>query len=314
MRLIATAVIALTLAAAASGAATVRMADSATVTTAKVTLADVAVIETANAAERARMAGVVVAFVGEAEGVVKVDGSTVRQALTGAGVNAAGVRICGAAEAMVTRVDGKRQNSAALAAVEKYLAARAPKEHFTVSQVDVTFTGQCAKPVIIGAQPKEMSGRVKFEVADASDPSKAVGTVLATVEKSVPVLVVRKRVPAGSEIRDEDVEVEYKAASGADESSVTTGEVVGRKTARTLPAGAAVTQSALRDEVVVKRGDQVALEYETGGMMITMKMRALENAGLGDVARLRREGEKTEMLGKIAGPGRAVPVFGADAK
>lgn len=313
MRVISAAVIALALAGAASGAATVRMADNATVTTAKVTLADVAVIETANAAERAKMAGVVVAFVGEAEGVVKVDGSTVRQALTGAGVNAAGVRICGAASALVTRLDGKRRESEALAAVEKYIAATAPKDHFTISQVDVEFSAPCAKPVVMAAQPKELSGRVRFDIADAANPDKAAGSVFASVEKSVPVVVARKRVSAGSQIGAADVEVEYRAPSEALEAAGA-GEVIGRKAARTVEPGTAVTQKALRDEVAVKRGDQLVLEYDTGGMLVTMKMRALENASVGDVVRLRREGEKSEMLGKIAGPGRAVPVFGADAK
>ena len=87
------------LAPAAAGTV-VRLSTRASVEGPRVTLGELAVIETPNPAKRARLACVVVDYLGEACARKNISSETVREALMGAGLNLAEIRISGASSSM----------------------------------------------------------------------------------------------------------------------------------------------------------------------------------------------------------------------
>jgi len=314
VRFIAAAVAALGLTALAGGTAVVRMSDAAAVDGARVTLGDVAVIETTNAAERAKLAGVVVAYFAAGVDEVRVDSESVRQALSGAGVSAARVDICGAATATVSRVGAGLYGQTAKA-IEQYLSGEAPKGHFAVSELAFEGTAPAGlRPAVAGARPKVFDGRVRFEIGDAGEPTKAVCVAWATISRKTPVVVTRRRIFGGSRLTADDVAVEYRGAGGAGAAVADAGDAVGRHILNTVEAGRVLTEELLEAESIVKRNDTVAVEYEAKGVKVTMKATVLEAAATGDVVRLRRAGERSEFLGRITGRGKAAVLSGGEGK
>gem|GEM_PF-6682489 len=313
MRFLATAVLTVALAAWASASATVRMSESAVVGSGKVTLGDVAVVETLSAAERAKMSGVVLAFIPIDAETVRIDANTVRSALSGAGVNLVYVNIEGPSEVAVRRSDAANTAKTLTGAIEKYVVRYRPKEHVAVTDVALDFTpGDSLEPVVTAARPAELDGRVRFDVADAGQAGETVGHAWATISRTAYVVVARRRVFGGSTLAAQDLELECRPATEAASAMGAIEEAVGRKAVMTLEAGKVITEGVLQNDVVVKRGDEVALEYESPAMTVTVRMVALENAAAGDVARLRRLGQRSEHLGRIVGPGRAVPLTGGE--
>jgi len=301
------------LAAAASraeGAATVRMADAVSVEGAKVTLGDVASIETMNDSERARLAAVVVAYVPAGGSTVRVTSDSVRAALSGAGVNLAGVNIAGAASSTVKR--GGAQTAAeplVMSAIEGFLGGLGAKACYQVTGVRLDFTPpKDFRPVVIEAKPRDISNAGAFTVADAKDPGKALGRAFAVIRKSVPVVVAARRMFAGHLITAADVTLEYLPEAEAAGAVNAVADAIGRRTAVTAPQGAMLAAAQLQSEDVIKRGDDVVFLLEKGAMTLSIKATALQNGAVGDVIRLRRGREKAELLGRVAAAGRVVPI------
>ena len=244
---------------------------------------------------------------------MRVDSESVREALSGAGVNAARVDICGAAAATVNRAGAGLYGQTAKA-IERYLSAEAPKGHFAVSELEFEGTAPAGlRPVVAGARPKVFDGRMKFEIADAGEPSKGVCAAWATVSRKRTVVVTKRRIFGGSRLTADDVSVEYRA--GEAESAVAdASDAVGRQVVSTVEAGSVLTEQMLEAGIVVKRNDDVAVEYESGGVKVTMKAVVLENAAAGDVVRLRRAGERSEFLGRITGRGKAAVLNGGEGQ
>ena len=312
MRLLATAILTVVLA-AAGGAATVRMLEKAVVEGTKVTLSDVATVETSNSQERERLAAVVVAFAADNEGGIRVDSHAVRQALSDAGVNVAKVNVVGARWTEVSRKGGSGRTAKLAGAIEKYLAATMPKKNFLLSEISAGFTASPElDPVVAAARPDTLEGRVRFDIADARDGGKVVGSVFATVTRTVAAVVAKRRMAAGAMIRAEDVEVRHVTAFGASEAVAEAKVAVGQRLNRAVDAGAPVTRTMLDGEDVVRRNDEVTLEYRKGGLVVSTKAKALENAAVGDVVRLQTGSGRKEQFGKIVGPGRAAPATGGE--
>jgi flagella basal body P-ring formation protein FlgA len=302
----------LALAAMAAGSATVRMSETATIDSSKVTLGDVAAIETLNAAERSKMAGVVVAYMAKSEEEKRVDGETVRAALSGAGVNVGEVNICGAAATKVSRTAASA-GTKLMSAVDRYLAAAAPKKHFAVTDVTFDFTpGLEFEPTVTAAHPQELSGRVRLDVAGAGDASTVVGHIYATLSKTTPVVVAKRRLFGGQVVAAEDLKTEYRSEAEAAGALGDAGEAAGKRLSATLEAGRPVMAAGLQSNDAVKRGDTVVIEYEKGALAISIRAAALENGSVGDVIRLKRPGERTEHTARIVAPGRAVPATGGE--
>lgn len=85
--------------------------------------------------------------------------------------------------------------------------------------------------------------------------------------------------------RLEEVEVTNPALTG--DYAVSTEQVTGKVTSRTLLQGRVILVSALREPYAVERGKAVRIVFTNGPLTITAGGAPLENAAVGDLIRVR---------------------------
>ncbi|WP_426229088.1 flagellar basal body P-ring formation chaperone FlgA [Pararhizobium sp. DWP3-4] len=85
--------------------------------------------------------------------------------------------------------------------------------------------------------------------------------------------------------RLEEVEVTNPALAG--DYAVSTEQVTGKVTSRTLLQGRVILVSALREPYAVERGKAVRIVFTNGPLTITAGGAPLENAAVGDLIRVR---------------------------
>jgi len=294
---------------AAAQGAVIRVNESAVVETPRITLGEVAVIE-APPAQRARLAAVVVAYVPRGESGTDVAGETLREALSGVGFNLAELRMTGAVKTAV-----ELKSSLALRAVStaaaRYLAAAAPKARFAVANVKLDFAPpKDFTPVVTAVRPGATAGPVRFDIADAADPSVALGHARARLEKSVPVLVARRALPGGCRISAGDIEIKFLPAESARGALSDAHEAIGRRTLVAVSRGGALSAAGMEEEPAIRRGDKVVLAVTRGKLTVSVNTRAQENGLVGDVVRLKKAHGRGEYLATVTGPARATPLSG----
>jgi len=310
VRLFPAVILLVTLFAAAASGATVRLEESAVVEKARVTLGEIAFIEGAATAERARLAAVVVAYVPPERGAIEIRSETVRDTLDALGFNLAGIALTGAVSTRVEMESAGVLRAVARAA-ERHLRASAPRAHFALSDVALDFVPpEDFTPVATAVRPAAAAGPVRFDIADAADPTVTLGHARARLEKSVPAIVARRGLPGGRRIQPGDIEIAYVPAEAAAGVFTDASEVTGRRTAAAVPRGRPLTAACLEEEPAVERGEEVLLEVRRGALTVSKTTRARESGLVGDVVRLREVRGRGEYLATVTGRGRAVPLSG----
>ena len=75
--------------------------------------------------------------------------------------------------------------------------------------------------------------------------------------------------------------------------------IIGKQTVRLLKADKVITIRDLRDEVIVKKGQEVTVIYKNKGLQITSKMEATEDAGKGDLIKFINAKSNKEVIAKV---------------
>jgi len=83
-------------------------------------------------------------------------------------------------------------------------------------------------------------------------------------------------------------------------------EAVGKRTRRRVDAGEALTPEALESPIVVRRGEVIHVRCLSGGIVLTAKARALDDARAGERIELRLDASERPFLATIDERGRAV--------
>lgn len=128
----------------------------------------------------------------------------------------------------------------------------------------------------------------------------------ATVE----VLAYARNIATGETIQPEDViwttvQAHQAGAGGPDDAE----DVIGLSARRPLRSGTAVRTADLTRPQVIARGDMVDVTYETGGISLTLRGRALEAATVGEAFRVQNieSGRTIEVVATEAGRALAGP-------
>ncbi len=320
MRLFVTAVVVTALATAA-GATTVRIRESVKVPSARVTLGDIAVIETTGAADRTKLAQLVVARIPTGRSSMDIRSEAVSDALEAAGLNLTRICIAGAVTSHASLTRNICNTTTVMAAARRYLAAIAPDTRYVLSEFELDFkpAGDLV-PVVTALRPRAQAGPARFDVADARDPSKVIGHIFATLSKLTKVVKTTRAVSGGHILAPDDVESVYVSAGRTKGCFDSPSQVIGERAVRTLGEGETLRAGCIRGEDVIKRGDPVRLEVTIGRMKVSMKTEALERGTVGDIVRLRempaagaghaKRRRLREYIAKVTGPGRAVPFDG----
>lgn len=119
-----------------------------------------------------------------------------------------------------------------------------------------------------------------------------------------PVVVLKRPVSKGQMIAAEDLALSERDTARMHKRYFTdTQGLIGMRSKRALQAGKILTANMLAANQLIKRGGQVQILAQTGGLQVRMKGRALESAGRGQPIRVRNQASGREVTGTVIGPG-----------
>jgi len=107
------------------------------------------------------------------------------------------------------------------------------------------------------------------------------------VHKQVMIPVLKKFIPSGREILEDDIEFKAERLSKVGRNTITdAASMIGKSPRRSVRPGMAVSMNNLGDPVTVEKGKLVAVILESGGMFLSISGRTMEAGGTGDVIRV----------------------------
>ena len=170
-------------------------------------------------------------------------------------------------------------------------------------RLDTSNTGGL-QPASVRYDPRSNRFDVTFEISreNGSAPTKLrfTGTAIETVEAAV----LARNVDRSEVLKSSDVLVERrpKAEVGAD--AATRDRAVGMQARKALRAGQAVRVADLAKPDLVQRDQNVTLIYETAGLYITVRGKALDGGTEGDVVSVMNLQSKRTVSGVVTGRGQ----------
>ena len=181
-------------------------------------------------------------------------------------------------------------------------------------------TRTAASAVLDAAQVQSLARRYGLEWANPTGlrriivraGSASVTPTSAVRGEMVEVLTYARSLATGDVVQPEDVvwtsvQAHQAPAGAPDDAEI----VIGQAARRPLRAGAVVRTSDLSSPQVIARGDLIEVVYRSGGVSLSLRARAMENAAQGEAfnAQNIESGRTIEVV--AAEPGRAFAGPGA---
>src|SRR4051812_19101671 len=169
-------------------------------------------------------------------------------------------------------------------------------------QLDASNSGNL-QPVAIRYEPRSGRFDVSFEIAnDASVPTKLrfTGSAVETVEAAV----LARGVERNEVIKSSDVVIERRPKAEVGNDAVGRESAVGMQARRQLRAGQALRVTDLAKPDLVTRDQNVTLIYESSGLYLTIRGKALEGGTEGDVVNVLNLQSKRTVSGIVVGRGQ----------
>lgn len=145
-------------------------------------------------------------------------------------------------------------------------------------------------------------------VFDPAASAAVAVRVRAGVER--PVMVASRSLPAGSRLADGDLREEMRVHWGVPASDSVPAPGSGWEVRRLLAAGEVVAAPAVAAPPLVYAGQPVKMEWQRGGVEVSVMGIALNNARRGETVRARLEERPARLTGTVVAPGTAVLVVG----
>ncbi len=145
-------------------------------------------------------------------------------------------------------------------------------------------------------------------VFDPAEATAAAVRLRAGVER--PVMVSTRSLPAGARIADGDLREEVRVHWGVPSADTVARPGTGWDVRRTLRAGEVVTPPAVTAPPIVLAGQPVKLQWESGGVRVSVVGIALNNARAGETVRARLEERPARLTATATAPGVAVLAAG----
>jgi flagella basal body P-ring formation protein FlgA len=222
-------------------------------------------------------------------------------------------------QVVVTRAARKIAKAEMEEAVRKALAGR-----YGLDQVDVSLTLEgnesavYVEPEAVGevrvqdlviegkSQRLEAVIAVQGSRALTLKPLRVAGQIVDSVE--VPVLV--RGVARGEAVRPSDVRLERRPRAEVNQVGVADVALLAGRTAKQqLQAGAVLRETDLAKQDVVEKNSLVTMVYETPGLQLSLRGKAMEGGGMGDVILVQNLQSKRNVQAVVAGPGRVSVSF-----
>jgi flagella basal body P-ring formation protein FlgA len=169
-------------------------------------------------------------------------------------------------------------------------------------QLDVSNSGTL-QPVAVRYEPRSGRFDVSFEIVnDAGVPTKLrfTGGAVETVEAAV----LARGVERNEVIKSSDVVIERRPKAEVGNDAAGRDNAVGMQARRQLRAGQALRVTDLAKPDLVTRDQNVTLIYESSGLYLTIRGKALEGGTEGDVVNVLNLQSKRMVSGIVVGRGQ----------
>src|SRR3954454_24466841 len=169
-------------------------------------------------------------------------------------------------------------------------------------QLDASNTGNL-QPVAARYEPRSGRFDVSFEIAnDASAPTKLrfTGSAVETVEAAV----LARGVERNEVLKSSDVMIERRPKAEVGNDAAGRDNAVGMQARRQLRAGQALRVTDLTKPDLVTRDQNVRLIYESAGLYLTIRGKALEGGTEGDAVNVLNLQSKRTVSGIVVGRGQ----------
>jgi len=170
-------------------------------------------------------------------------------------------------------------------------------------RLDASNTGGM-QPATVRFDPRNGRFDITFEISNDSGTAPAklrfTGTAIETIEAAVLVHGIERN----EVLKASDVVIERrpKAEVGAD--AATRDRTVGMQARRQLRAGQAIRVADLAKPDLVQRDQNVTVIYDSAGLYLTVRGKALENGTEGDVVNVMNLQSKRTVSGTVTGRGQ----------
>jgi flagellar basal body P-ring formation protein FlgA len=160
------------------------------------------------------------------------------------------------------------------------------------------------QPTSVRYEPRNSRFDVTFEISNENGAAPAklrfTGTAIETVEAAV----LARNVERGDVLKSSDVVTERRPKAEVGTDAAARDNALGMQARRQLRAGQALRTADLARPDLVQRDQSVTLIYETAGLYLTMRGKALENGTEGDVVNVMNLQSKRTVSGVVTGRGQ----------
>ena len=160
------------------------------------------------------------------------------------------------------------------------------------------------QPLTVRYEPRNNRFDVTLEISNEAGaaPTKLrfTGTAIETVEAAI----LARGIERNEIIKSSDILIERRPKSEVGSDAASRDRTVGMQARRQLRAGAAVRGSDLAKPDLVQRDQSVMLIYETAGLYLTIRGKALEGGTEGDVVNVLNLQSKRTVTGIVVGRGQ----------
>jgi flagella basal body P-ring formation protein FlgA len=170
-------------------------------------------------------------------------------------------------------------------------------------QLEAAYTG-ATQPVATHYEPRNGRFDVSFEISSENNakPTKLrfTGTAIETVDAAV----LTRDVQRGDILKSSDVMTERRAKAEVGGDAAARNLTVGMQMRRAARSGQALRVADLAKPDLVQRDDNVTLIYESSGLYLTIRGKAMENGTEGDAINVTNLQSKRIVSGVVIGRGQ----------
>jgi flagella basal body P-ring formation protein FlgA len=170
-------------------------------------------------------------------------------------------------------------------------------------QLEASYSGNI-QPVSARFEPRNGRFDVSFEVGSESNASPAKLRFTGTAVETVEAAVLTRNVERNELLKSSDVMIERRPKAEVGSDAATRGAAIGMQMRRQVRAGQALRTADLAKPDLVQRDDNVTLIFESAGLYLTIRGKALENGTEGDMVNVLNLQSKRTISGVVVGRGQ----------
>jgi flagella basal body P-ring formation protein FlgA len=170
-------------------------------------------------------------------------------------------------------------------------------------QLESSYTG-ALQPVASRYEPRSGRFDVSFEIGNDSNARPTRLRFTGTAIETVDAAVLTRDVQHGDILKSSDVMTERRAKAEVGGDAAARNVAVGMQMRRQARAGQALRVADLAKPDLVQRDDNVTLIYESSGLYLTIRGKAVENGTEGDVVNVVNLQSKRTVSGVVIGRGQ----------